>query len=110
MKSTLIATAIVLMTATGALADRIDQRQASEAQRIEQGRRSGQLTAHEYAQLKAEQARIASMERAAKADGVVTHREARAIENAQDAASRHIYQEKHDGETARQHHWYRRWW
>jgi hypothetical protein len=110
MRTTLIATAIVLATTTGALADRIDQRQASEAYRIEQGRRSGQLTAHEYAQLKAEQARIASMERAAKADGVVTYREARAIEHAQDAASRHIYQEKHDGETARRHHWYRRWW
>jgi hypothetical protein len=109
MKRTLIATAIVLATATGALADRIDQRQASEAYRIEEGRRSGQLTAHEYAGLKAEQARIANMERAAKADGVVTRREARTIEYAQDAASRHIYQEKHDGETARRH-WYRRWW
>ncbi len=110
MKSAMIATAIVLSTATSVFADRIDQRQASEAQRIEQGRRSGQLTAHEYAHLKAEQARIASMERAAKSDGVVTYREARAIEAAQDAASRHIYQEKHDGETARHHRWYRRWW
>lgn len=111
MKTPLIATAIVLATATGALADRIDQRQSSEAYRIEQGRRSGQLTAHEYAELKAEQARIARMERAAKADGVVTYHEARAIERAQDAASRHIYLEKHDRETAHRYHpWYRRWW
>ncbi|MEQ1695801.1 MAG: hypothetical protein ABL901_08170 [Hyphomicrobiaceae bacterium] len=109
MKSALIATAIVLVSTTGALADRIDQRQANEAKRIEDGRRSGQLSGREYVQLKAEQARIANMERFAKADGVVTRHEARAIEDAQDAASRRIYQEKHDGDTARRH-WYRRWW
>ena len=110
MKTVLLASALVLATASGALADQIDQRQARDAQRIEEGRRSGQLTPREYTQLKAEQARIASIERAAKADGVVTRQEARTIADAQDAASRHIYQEKHDGETVRTHRWYRRWW
>ena len=85
MKTVLLASALVLATATGALADQIDQRQARDAQRIEEGRRSGQLTAREYTQLKAEQARIAAIERAAKADGVVTRHEARTIANAQDA-------------------------
>lgn len=107
MKSALIATAIVLASATSTLADRIDQRQANEAKRIEEGRRNGELTTREYFQLKAEQARIANMERAAKSDGVVTRYEARAIENAQDSASRNIYQEKHDGEKRR---FFRRWW
>lgn len=110
MKTALLSCALVVVAATGALADQIDQRQARDAQRIEEGRRSGQLTAREYTQLKTEQARISAMERAAKADGVVTRHEARAIADAQDAASRHIYQEKHDGETARTHRWYRRWW
>lgn len=110
MKTALFASLIVLATATSALADQIDQRQARDAQRIEEGRRSGQLTAREFTQLKSEQARIASIERAAKADGVVTRHEARMIADAQDAASRHIYQEKHNGETVRAHRWYRRWW
>ena len=42
------------------------------------------------------------MERWAKRDGYVSREEARRIENAQDAASRHIRREKHDGQTT--------WW
>jgi D-alanyl-D-alanine carboxypeptidase len=97
------ATILATLTAvtTGASADIIDRRQAEQARRIEQGQRSGALTARETADLKAEQGRIAELERRAKADGVVTRREAQMLDRAQDAASRHIYQEKHDDETAR---------
>jgi hypothetical protein len=106
MTRTFLAAAAVLATlTTGAMADRIDQRQAEQAQRIEQARRSGELTRGELTSLRAEQARIAEMERRAKADGVVTRHEARDIARAQHAASRHIYQESHDSQRA----WYRRW-
>jgi phosphoglycerate-specific signal transduction histidine kinase len=106
MTRTLLSAAAVLAAlTTGALADRIDQRQADQAQRIEQARRSGELTRSETNSLRAEQARIADLERRAKSDGVVTRNEARTIANAQNAASRHIYQESHDSQRS----WYRRW-
>jgi hypothetical protein len=42
MTRTILAAAAILATlTTGAMADRIDQRQAEQAQRIEQSRRSG---------------------------------------------------------------------
>ena len=46
------------------------------------------------------------MERSAKRDGYVSRREARAIERAQDAASRDIYRQSHDWQKA----WWRRVW
>jgi uncharacterized membrane protein YebE (DUF533 family) len=106
MNRYLIAGAVLMATATGALADRMDERLARENHRIEEGRRSGQLSYREAAQLRVEQWRIARMIRSARSDGHVSPREARDIEAAQDAASRHIYAEKHDRETAR----HRRWW
>ena len=87
--------------------NRVDNRQHNQADRIENGRRDGSLTTQEYWHLKQEQARIAEMERRAKADGHVSREERRRLEQAQDAASRHIYQERHDG----QRRWYNgRWW
>lgn len=83
----------------------IDRRQAIQDHRIEQGRRTGELTRLEAWRLRQEQARIAEMERRAKADGVVTYRERQVIKRAQDDASRHIYQESHDGQKS----WWRRW-
>ena len=83
-------------------ADRIDNREARQAERINEGRRSGELTWLEAQRLRAEQARIHRMERWAKSDGYISREEARRIEQAQDAASRHIRQEKHDGQTT--------WW
>ena len=106
MNRFILAGAVLLATATGALADRMDQRQASEINRIEDGRRSGALTWREAAELRSEQWRISRMIRLARADGYVSPSEARNIELAQDAASRHIYWEKHD----REHRRYRRWW
>ncbi len=89
--------------------DKIDQRQANQQQRIQQGVRSGQLTWRETRHLQAEQARIAEMERRAKADGHVDRREAHRIALAQRAASAHIRQEKHDNQN-RRGLWQRRWW
>lgn len=106
MNRMLLASAVLLATATGALADRMDERLRNETHRIEEGRRSGALTWREAAELRAGQWRIARMIRAARADGYVSPREAREIEAAQDIASRRIFAEKHD----REHRPYRRWW
>ena len=118
-----IATATLALLAMTAAAsahdwgqDRIDRRQSNQERRIEHGLRSGEITRSEYHRLQAEQARIRDMERQAKRDGYVDRYEARRIEAAQDSASRHIWQEKHDGQR-RWHagrrdesRWHRRWW
>lgn len=109
---TLTALALAAMTANAAAydgtANRIDRREAVQEHRIQQGLRSGELTRREYRQLEAEQARIREMERYARRDGHIDRREAAALERAQDAASRHIAHERHDGE--RRGPWFRRWW
>ena len=89
--------------------DGIDANQASQARRIEEGRRSGQLSGREYHALKAEQARIADHERRAKADGYVSPQERAQLSREQDAASSHIRQLKHNNEVSGQRRWYR-WW
>lgn len=76
----------------------IDRTQAIQQHRIEQGRRTGSLTVFEAYKLRAEQARIAALERRAKADGHLSHAERARIVAAQRHASRHIYQETHDAQ------------
>jgi hypothetical protein len=76
--------------------DRIDARQARQSDRIRQGVASGDLTRRETSALRSEQRGIRRMERHARADGVVTPREGRRIGHAQQRASRHINQQRHD--------------
>jgi hypothetical protein len=76
--------------------DRVDARQAQQANRIRSGVASGDLTRREASNLRSEQRGIRQMERHARADGVVTPREGRRLERAQDRASRHINQQRHD--------------
>lgn len=105
----LLATAAVLTTlSTGALADTIDNRQANQAERIQAAARAGQLSRHEAAALRTEQARIAELERRVKADGIVTRREAAMMDHVQDRANRNIYRESHDADKGRSY--FRRWW
>jgi CRISPR/Cas system CSM-associated protein Csm2 small subunit len=75
---------------------RIDQRQANQQKRIDEGVRSGALTNREAARLQRGQERVARMENRAIADGKVTAKERRRIEHVQDQQSRKIYREKHD--------------
>lgn len=124
MKTIAIAAAALVAISTSAFAqsNRIDRREDNQERRIEQGLRSGDLTRNEARQLKAEQDRIDAMQRAAKRDGHIDRREAAQIERAQDAASRHIAQERHDSERRgsgwsdrrssyeRSGNWQRRWW
>jgi hypothetical protein len=83
----------------------IDSNQDVQGQRIEDARLKGELTRREYRELKAEQARIAEMERKAKADGHVSVREFNKIHDAQIGAYRHVKQESTDGEVS----FWRRW-
>jgi len=80
---------------------RIDQRQANQERRIEQGEKSGALTNREAARLEKGQARVQKMENKALADGKVTAKERARIEKAQDRQSKKIYREKHDQQTAK---------
>lgn len=105
------ATVIALMIATlpaAALAQssdanataRIDQRQAEQQKRIEQGVQSGRLTGKEAEKLEHGQQHVQKMEDRALKDGVMTRKEARRIEHAQDQQSRKIHREKHDRQHA----------
>jgi len=108
MKVVLLSTAALLATTGVALAHDtsvIDSVQARQRHQIAYGRHVGELTRREYRQLMAEQAHIAAMERRAKADGIVTGYEYRAIRRAQRAAARNIYAETHDGQVS----FWRRW-
>ena len=79
----------------------IDQRQANQETRIDQGIASGQLNEREANRLGRQQNRIDRMENRAKADGVVTDKERGRIGAAQNRASRHIAREKHDAQGKR---------
>lgn len=74
----------------------IDNRQANQEQRIQQGVQSGAITPKEAAQREKGQAHIENMEAKAKADGKVTPREREHLQQAQDRQSRKIHHEKHD--------------
>jgi hypothetical protein len=87
----------------------IDARQANQMRRIEEGRRSGQLTWREYRFLRREQAQIAADERRAKADGYLSPSERRRLNYELDRASRDIYRLRHNDEVAwwrRRYSWY----
>jgi hypothetical protein len=75
---------------------RVDQRQANQEQRIEQGVASGQLTPRETLRLEREQKRVAVAEQKAKADGTVTAAERKKLHHMQDHASKDIRHQKHD--------------
>jgi opacity protein-like surface antigen len=79
----------------------IDQRQANQEQRIDQGIASGQLNEREANRLNKQQDHINNMEDKAKSDGVVTKKERARINRAQDRASRNIAREKHDRQGKR---------
>lgn len=80
---------------------RIDERQAKQQKRIEQGVRSGQLNEKEAARLQKGQQRVQNMENKALEDGKVTKKERRRIEHAQDKQSKKIAREKHDKQKAK---------
>ena len=80
---------------------RVDQRQANQERRIEQGEKSGALTGKEAKKLEKGQAHVRKMENKAVADGKVTAKERSRIEHAQNKQSREIHKQKHDKQTAK---------
>jgi hypothetical protein len=80
---------------------RIDQREANQQRRIEQGEKSGALTQKESQRLEKGQAHVQKMETKAEADGKVTKKEREKIDQAQNAQSHKIYRQKHDPQTAK---------
>ena len=78
---------------------RIDQRQANQQKRIDQGVASGQLTGREAVRLERREGKIAVNEAKAKADGVVTPAERRRLRGEENRASKAIYRQKHDRQT-----------
>ena len=75
----------------------IDQRQANQQARIEQGKATGTLSKREAARMEAGQAKVQGMKQAAAADGKVTRAERKAIQQEQNKQSRRIHRQKHDG-------------
>lgn len=94
------AVAIVLPTLAFAQANTpgVDQRQANQERRIDQGVASGSLTPREARRLERGQRRVDNMENRAKADGVVTRQERARLHHAQDHQSARIYRQKHDAQ------------
>ena len=88
-------------TAQTSSTPRIDQRQANQERRIEQGEKSGALNEKEAARLEKGQARIEKKENKAMADGKMTKKERKQIEHAQNQQSKKIYREKHDKQVAK---------
>lgn len=89
-------TAAQAVTPAERQAQRVDNRQARQAERIDQGASSGQLTRREENRLEHQQQHIANLENRMERDGKVTGREAVRLEHAQDRASRNIYRKKHN--------------
>ncbi|MFN8287904.1 MAG: hypothetical protein U0V74_14200 [Chitinophagales bacterium] len=78
---------------------KVHNRQVNQQERIQQGRKSGELTRGETVALEAEQAKIQHDKKAAKADGVVTPEERAKLKHEQRRANRHVYRQKHDGQS-----------
>jgi hypothetical protein len=107
----LIAASVLTLCAAGAFAQanppagaasmpRVDQRQANQEARIQQGVASGALTPREQHRLEREQKGIAKAEAHAEADGKVTSKERARLHHMQDGASRDIRHQKHDRQRA----------
>lgn len=85
-----------LAAAQTSLTPGVDQRQANQERRIEQGETSGNLTQREANRLENGQERVQRMENRANADGVVSAGERARLQRAEDVQSRRIYRQKHD--------------
>src|SRR5882724_6520458 len=78
---------------------KINQRERNQQRRINQGIKSGELNRPEARRLEAQEGRIKADEKIDKADGKVTPAERRQLDRELNRTSRHIYNQKHDGQT-----------
>ena len=103
MKKVIWGAAVLSVCATSLVFDqantpKIDQRQAKQEQRIDQGMASGQLNEREANRLNNQQEHINKMEDKAKSDGVVTKKERKKLAKSQERASRRIARQKYDAQ------------
>ncbi len=75
---------------------KLDQREANQQQRINQGVATGQLTPREANNLQRRENKLNANEARAKADGVVTPTERRRLQREANRDSRKIYHKKHN--------------
>lgn len=77
---------------------RITEKQVTQQARIQEGKRSGELTPKETARVQMRQAKVQHDKRVAKSDGVVTPAERRKLRAEQRRANRAIYRQKHNSQ------------
>ncbi|MGZ3239166.1 MAG: hypothetical protein ACXWJK_02100 [Burkholderiaceae bacterium] len=103
--NTLLASILLSTFAVSAFAQtntpRIDQRQENQQQRIDNGVKSGALTAKETNNLDKREAKLEADKQAAKADGKVTPKERRKLKREENRDSKAIYKKKHNARTAK---------
>ena len=91
--------ALPLAAAAGTRDPGVNQRQHNQQQRIQQGVKSGELTRGETRRLETEQRHIRHEEARYKSDGQLTRAERADLQHDLNRSSRHIYNQKHDGEA-----------
>jgi hypothetical protein len=98
MKLSLVATALLALSTSVAMAQNINHRKDNQQDRIAQGVRSGQLTAHETGNLEGREASINREEHAMRRtdNGRLTHADRAALTRRQNRVSRSIYRDKHN--------------
>ena len=79
----------------------VTKRQLKQQARIEQGAKSGELTAGETKRLEMQQGKIQADKRKAKSDGIVTPAERARLAREQNRANRKIYRLKHNDKVAK---------
>ena len=99
----LVTAAVFAALGLGAVAQAapiVNARQLNQERRIDAGRRSGKLTRAEATRLKSEQRAIAMQEKRMRArhGGKLTARDKRTLHARQEAANRHILNQKQDGQ------------
>lgn len=88
--------------------EQINARQDQQMQRIQAGKREGDLRRAEFRELVREQREISSMERYFSADGIIDAREFKRLDRALDVANRNIRTERRDDQQARDAYDHRR--
>jgi hypothetical protein len=98
MKLSLVATALLALSTSVAMAQNINQRKDNQQDRIAQGVRSGQLTPRETSHLESREASINHEEHAMRRadDGHLTRSDRTALDRRQNRVSRSIYRDKHN--------------
>ncbi len=98
--TSLLAALIVTISAAPAFAGtdtpKIDKHQENQQKRIDEGVKSGALTAKETENLEKREAKIEADKTAAKADGKVTVAERHKLKREERKTSRAIHRQKHD--------------